>query len=487
MATTLSNAPSPADEGTETGWSPRLVCSLVSIVLILELLTISYVMAATALPQIAATFQTTQAGWVMAAFLLGGAVMSPPLGRLADAFGKRRVLLAVLGLALVGSVMSAVATSYGVFIAGRALQGLLSACMFLSYSLMRDVYPRRALALSVSIATAGMGVIAVPAPWLTGWLLDAWGYKSVFWTFAIAIAVLAVILRLSTDESPLRVRASADLFGALLLGGGLAGVLVGVSFAPVWGWSDGTTLRAIGLGAVLLVGWVVWSLTRTEPMIDVRFLARRPVILTALCAGLTMGASSVFTQLLPILAMTPSQAQLGYGFSLDATGYAKIQAPLGATMAVTGIVVGILVSRGRSPKLVMFLGQVVMLGAGSGLAFAHGAQFTAAAWVAVMGVGYGLAAASIPSLVFCAVPPERQGSMSSMTQVFQGGLAATLGVVAFTVLNSNVAMAGEGFLLYSDSGMTKGLLIGAAGSLVGVLCAWALPRGLSSSELDARA
>jgi MFS family permease len=295
MATTLSNVPSPADEGTETGWSPRLVCSLVSIVLILELLTISYVMAATALPQIAATFQTTQAGWVMAAFLLGGAVMSPPLGRLADAFGKRRVLLAVLGLALVGSVMSAVATSYGVFIAGRALQGLLSACMFLSYSLMRDVYPRRALALSVSIATAGMGVIAVPAPWLTGWLLDAWGYKSVFWTFAIAIAVLAVILRLSTDESPLRVRASADLFGALLLGGGLAGVLVGVSFAPVWGWSDGTTLRAIGLGAVLLFGWVVWSLTRPDPMIDVRFLARRPVILTALTAGLTMGASSVFT------------------------------------------------------------------------------------------------------------------------------------------------------------------------------------------------
>jgi hypothetical protein len=185
--------------------------------------------------------------------------------------------------------------------------------------------------------------------------------------------------------------------------------------------------------------------------------------------------------------MTPSQAQLGYGFSLDATGYAKIQAPLDATMAVTGIVVGILVGRGRSPKLVMLLGQVVMLGAGSGLAFAHGSQFTAASWVAVMGVGYGLAAASIPSLVFCAVPPERQGSMSSMTQVFQGGLAATLGVVAFTVLNSNVAMAGEGFLLYTDSGMTKGLLIGAGASLVGALCAWALPGGLSSSELDARA
>lgn len=486
MATTVSNAPVPPDLGTEAGWSPRLICSLVSIVLILELLTLSYVMAATALPEIAMTFQTTQAGWVMAAFLLGGAVLSPPLGRLADAFGKRRVLLGVLGLALLGSVLSAVATSYAVFIAGRALQGLLSACMFLSYSLMRDVYPRRALALSVSIATAGMGLIAVPAPWLTGWLLDGWGYKSVFWFFAIAIGVLAVILRLSTDESALRVRASADVPGALLLGGGLAGVLVGVSFAPVWGWKDEDTLTSIGLGAALLVGWIAYSSTRRDPMIDVRFLARRPVILTVLAAGLTMGASSVFTQLLPILAMTPAEMQLGYGFGLDATGFAKIQAPLGAMAVVAGIVVGVLVGRGRTPKHVMVVGQAIMVVAATGLALSHATQGIVMTWTGVQGVGYGLAAAAIPNLVICAVPADRQGSMSSMAQVFQGSLAAILGVVAFTILNSNVAMAGQGFLLYSEDGMSKGLLLGAAASAVGVLCSLALPRGLGSEELDAR-
>jgi len=486
MATTVSNAPQPQQLGQEAGWSPRLVCSLVSIVLILELLTLSYVMAATALPQIAATFQTTQVGWVMAAFLLGGAVLSPPLGRLADAFGKRRVLLAVLGLALIGSVMSAVATSYGVFIAGRALQGLLSACMFLSYSLMRDVYPRKALAISVSVATAGMGLIAVPAPWLTGWLLDGWGYKSVFWSFAIAIGVLALVLRLSTDESSLRVRASADVPGALLLGAGLAGVLVGVSFAPVWGWSDSQTLTAIILGAVLIAVWIGYSLSRREPMIDVRFLARRPVILTALAGGLTMGASSVFTQLLPILSMVPSEAQLGYGFGLDATGFAKIQAPLGAAAVVSGIVVGILVGRGRAPKNLMVVGQAIMVGGAAGLALAHTTQGIVMTWAGVEGLGYGLAAAAIPNLVICAVPASRQGAMSSMAQVFQGGLAAVLGVVAFTILNSHVAMAGQGFLLYSDSGMSKGFLLAAAASVVGVLCALALPRGLNSEELDAR-
>lgn len=486
MATTISNASIPPELRADTGWSPRLVCSLVSIVLILELLTLSYVMAATALPEIAMRFQTTQAGWVMAAFLLGGAVLSPPLGRLADAFGKRRILLVVLGLALLGSVLSAVATSYGVFIAGRALQGLLSACMFLSYSLMRDVYPRKVLALSVSVATAGMGLIAVPAPWLTGWLLDGWGYKSVFWFFAIAIGVLAVVLRLSTDESALRVRASADVPGALLLGAGLAGVLVGVSFAPVWGWTDRDTLTSIILGGVLLAAWTGYSLTRRDPLIDVRFLARRPVILTALAGGLTMGAASVFTQLLPILAMTPAEAQVGYGFGLDATGFAKIQAPLGVMAVVAGIVVGVIVGRGRTPKHVMVAGQAIMVVAATGLALSHATQATVMTWAGVQGVGYGLAAAAIPNLVICAVPAAKQGSMSSMAQVFQGSLAAILGVVAFTILNSNVAMAGPGFLLYSEDGMTKGLLLGAAASVIGVLCALGLPRGLGSEELDAR-
>jgi len=487
MATTVSNAPIPPEQRTEAGWSPRLVGSLVSVVLILELLTLSYVMAATALPQIAVQFQTTQAGWVMAAFLLGGAVLSPPLGRLADAFGKRRVLLGVLALALLGSVLSAIATTYAVFIAGRALQGLLSACMFLSYSLMRDVYPRRTLALSVSIATAGMGLIAVPAPWLTGWLLDGWGYKSVFWFFAIAIGVFAIVLRFTTDESSVRVRASADWPGALLLGSGLAGVLVGVSFAPVWGWSTQKTLSWIVVGAVLILVWIGYSASRRDPMIDVRFLARRPVILTALAGGLTMGASGVFTQLLPILSMTPAEAQLGYGFGLDATGYAKIQAPLGAMAVVAGIVVGVLVGRGRTPKHVMVVGQAIMVGAAAGLALAHTSQGIVMTWSGIQGLGYGLAAAAIPNLVICAVPVARQGAMSSMAQVFQGSLAAILGVVAFTILNSNVAMAGQGFLLYTDDGMSKALLLGAAASVVGVLCSLALPRGLASEELDARA
>src|SRR5699024_5526385 len=102
-------------------------------------------------------------------------------GKLADLFGKRRVMLLCVTAGIAGSVLSATATSYAMMIAGRAIAGLLVPTLFLSYSLIRDVYPRRTIPLAVSICTAGMGMITVAAPFLSGWFIDGYGWRSLFW------------------------------------------------------------------------------------------------------------------------------------------------------------------------------------------------------------------------------------------------------------------------------------------------------------------
>ncbi|GAA4802350.1 MFS transporter [Tomitella cavernea] len=119
MIPTTSAAASGPTEGS--GWSPRLAFSLFSIVLVLELLSVSYLMIAMALPDIATHFQTTQAAWLITAFLLLGAVAAPLVGKLADIHGKRRLLIVCLVIAAVGSLLSALAGSYALMIAGRAL------------------------------------------------------------------------------------------------------------------------------------------------------------------------------------------------------------------------------------------------------------------------------------------------------------------------------------------------------------------------------
>lgn len=313
-------------------WTPRLVFSLASIVLLLEMLAVSYMMISTALPAISVHYQTTQGAWLLTSFLLLGAVASPLLGKLADMYGKRKVLLFAVAGAAVGSFISAIAPSYAVLILGRSLTGLLVPCLFLSYSLIRDVFPPKTVALAVSIATSGMGLIAIPAPFLTGWLIDNHGFRSIFWFFVIGLVLLGGMIFASTAESAVRLRSSLDLIGAVLLGSGIAGILIGVSFGPTWGWKNGSTLAYLIGGVALLAAWVASARAIREPLIDLRYFGKRSVMLTAVGAGFCYGASGVFTILLPMMVMTPAVLGLGYGFGVTAEGFAIFQAPLGLSL-----------------------------------------------------------------------------------------------------------------------------------------------------------
>jgi MFS family permease len=266
----------------EGGWTPRLVFSFLTMAAIVELVTINFSMIGTALPVIAAHFQTTQGAWLISAFLLAGAVLCPLFGKLADLYGKRRLLIIALAGGAIGAVLSAVAPTYGALIAGRVLQGMLLPSIFLTYSLMRDVYPPRILAMAASVSIAGVGLVYIPSPFLTGWLIDTWGFRSVFAFYIICSLALLVAVLITTDESPVRAASRLDILGALLLGGGLAGVLVGVSVGPAWGWATVETLAFLVVGCVLLAAWWLHALRTRDPLIDLRIFRRRAVSFTAL-------------------------------------------------------------------------------------------------------------------------------------------------------------------------------------------------------------
>ena len=87
---------------------------------------------------------------------------------------------------------------------------------------------------------------------------------------------------------------------------------------------------------------LVSAATMKEPLIDLKVLRRRPVILTATAAGFIYGVSGLYTMLLPMMVMTPAIMGLGYGFGVDAEGFAVFQAPIGAMTVVGGLIVGVL-------------------------------------------------------------------------------------------------------------------------------------------------
>ncbi|EGD53832.1 MFS transporter [Gordonia neofelifaecis] len=483
----------PTAGAPDQRWTPRLVISLASIVLMLEMLSISYIMIATALPSISKHYQTTQGAWLLTAFLLFGAMVAPLLGKLADLHGKRLVLLiAVFGAAL-GSLISAVAPSYGVLIVGRALTGFLVPCLFLSYSLIRDVFPPKTIALAVSIATSGMGLIAIPAPFITGWLVDGFGFRAIFWFALIALVVLGTLIRLTTPESPVRQQARLDIIGAVLLGAGIAGVLVGVSFGPTWGWAAASTLTYLIGGIILIGAWLVSASVLKEPLVDIKVLRQRSVAFTVTAAGCIYGVSGLYTMLLPMLVMTPAMLGLGYGFGTTAEGTAIFQAPLGLFTVLGGVIVGVLVGRANAKPRMMMAAGAVSAGIGCTLtAFSHDSKGLIILFGAFVGLGMGLGYAAVPNLLIEAVPPQLQASTASIAGVFQSIFPAILPVIAFAVMNNSyiavfppeVAQMLQGAVMYTSDGYKVAYLIAAATAVLCLVCALALPSRIKQLKVS---
>ncbi|OLT23230.1 MFS transporter [Actinomadura sp. CNU-125] len=466
-------------------WTPRLWCSFLSMVAALELLSCSYVMISIALPDISSHFSTNQGVWVLTSFLLIGTVASPLLGKLADTHGKRRILVLSVALSAVGSLVAALAPAFGVLVFGWALAGLLSPCLFLVYSLIRDVYPERSVAMAVSISTTGMGLVTIPAPVLGGMLIEAFGFRGIFWFCAVVLVVLAALIRVTTDESPVRLTSRIDLLGAVLLGSGLAGILIAVSLGPEWGWSSASTIGCAILGAGLTVAWLVSARLVRDPIIDLRVLAERTVAFTTLSSGLCWALVATFSVLTPMMVMTPDDLGLEYGLGAGSVGYAVVQVPVGLSMLLGGYAVGSLVRRRTTSRTMMVTGMLLASAGCLLMGVLHTGLAPVALFATLISFGCGIGYAATPNLLIESVPARLQATAGGIASTSGNIFPAILPVLVFAVLNdSHIAKVVDGTTYYSDTGITTAFVICGAVGLAGVLLALALPRRTTEKTED---
>ncbi|WP_037225531.1 MFS transporter, partial [Rhodococcus sp. R1101] len=104
-----------------------------------------------ALPHIASSFNTLNVAWTMSIVTLAGATLMPMIGKASDKLGKKRVILFLAVVFIVGSVISAASTSFEMMLVGRAAQGALVGIVALSYSLVRDIMPREFVPIALGV------------------------------------------------------------------------------------------------------------------------------------------------------------------------------------------------------------------------------------------------------------------------------------------------------------------------------------------------
>ncbi|MEZ2392208.1 MFS transporter [bacterium RCC_150] len=356
--------------------------------------------------------------WMLTINLLVGAVATPIMGRLSDGPHKKRLLLWALTVILTGSILAAAAPNFTVFLIGRAFQGLAYGIVPVTIALARryvaeDKVDDGISTLSVTVST-GMGV-GYP---LTGMLAEAYGFRSAF-TFSAVFAVTAIVVISRAvpngpdERAPLRV---FDLPGSVLLGIGLALLLLAVSEGSNWGWNSPWTIACFLCAGMDLVLWSAVELRAKHPLINLQVLRNR-VVLLANGTAIGLGAAMyVALSVASLIAQAP--ASIGYGIALPLFWAGFVMLPLSAGSLGANRLVRVLSNRIRM-KSILPLGAGFLTASTCILWIVHGELWQVMVGMLLIGVGVGMTYAAMPSLIARSVAAVELGSAVSFNQLLR--------------------------------------------------------------------
>ncbi len=411
---------------------------------------------------------TADASWILTAYLLSAAVLTPILGRLGDMVGKRRVLIIVLSLLLVGTLLAALAPNLIVLIIARALQGAAGAIMPLSIGIVRDELPRDKVGVTIGLLSAIFGVGAGVGIVAAGPIVENLSWNWLFWfpLFLVVIALLGAIFGM--PESPIKKPGRLDLVGAGILSVSLVSILLAISEGEKWGWDSFVTIGLLVLGAIALVVFVLVELRVKEPLIDMRLMKVRGVW-TAHVVSLVFGFAMFGTfVLVPTLLQLPSA--LGYGFGKTVSEAGLFLLPTVLAMIVFGPITGFLV-KVVGPKLPMLLGALLVTAAFVLPAISHGEIWQVVVSGILTGAGIGLALASLSNAIVESVPATQTGEAIGVNAIART-IGSSIGTaVIAAVITSNSTAQG----LPLDDAFTVGFWVCAGVAVLAIFGALAAP------------
>ena len=405
---------------------------------------------------------TTAVAWVFTGYLLSASVATPIVGRFGDMFGKKRMLVVTLAIVAAGTLVAALATSIGVLILGRVIQGAGGAIFPLSFAIIRDEFPRERVPTGIALISALLGVGGGLGILLAGPITQHLSYHWLFWLPLVPVVVACVAAQVVIPESPIRAPGRIDWAGAVLLTAWLVALLVGVSEGPTWGWTSARVLGLFAVAAVLLVLWARAEQLIEAPLVDMQML-RLPAVwttnLTALLLGAGMYSSFV---LIPEFVELPASGGVGFGSSVTQAGIFLLPATLG--MLLVGPLAGRL-SSSLGPKVPLVAGCLLTAAAYTFVAAAHDAHWQIYVCTGTMGAGIGFAFGAMANLIVAAVRPEETGVATGMNTIVR-----TIGGSLGSQVSASVVAAS------TERAFTTAFAIAAAAVAISFLVSFSVPR-----------
>jgi EmrB/QacA subfamily drug resistance transporter len=366
--------------------------------------------------------------WTLNAYGIAFAAGIITAAALGDRIGRRKVFTIGLALFTVASIDCALAPNASELIAARTVQGLGGAIVLpLSLTILTTAFPAKRRGMIVGIYGGLAGLAVAMGPIVGGAVTQGIDWHWIFW-INVPIGVIAVLLGLRLLPESYGAPERLDLVGVGLVTGGVVALVWALSRANEVGWSSAEVVSTLAAGTVVLVAFVTWERSVSEPMLPLRLFAVRDFavgnVTTFLMSGAIFAAGLFVTE----------EFQLARHYSPVGAGLRLL--PFFATPMFVSPIAGALSDRiGRRPIMVVGLS---LLTAGFVWVAWHGSLGTS--WIdlvialLIAGIGISMALPTVPTAVLSAVAPQEMGKASGinyMAQRFGAVFAIAIGSAVF--------------------------------------------------------
>jgi EmrB/QacA subfamily drug resistance transporter len=461
--TTLEAAPAPAPAASDPHQARRWwILAVLGIAQLMVVLDSTIVNIALPHAQTSLAFSDGDRQWIVTAYSLAFGSLLLLGGRLADDFGRKRVfLVGVLGFA-VASAVGGAATSFGMLVAARAVQGAFGALLApAALSLLTTTYtsPKergKAFGIYGGIAGAGASIGLLLGGVLTEYLNWRWTmYVNI--VFAVVAATGGLVLLAPHTAGELRER--IDKLGAALACGSMFAIVYGFAHAATKsggdGWTDAQTIGFLVAGLVMLVAFVLVERRAEHPLLPLRVLADRNRAGAYAASFLaSVGMFGVFLFLIYYLETTLGYSAIKAGLAfLPMTVIVIVAAGFATTVLITRVSPRVLIAGGL---LVAAVGMVLLTRIDVDSSYATAILPP----MAIVALGLGFVFAPSFSLGTLGIHPHDAGVASATINVSQqiGGSIGT------ALLNTIATSAAAGFVAshVTAAGVTPALAAQAA-------------------------
>jgi MFS family permease len=458
---------------------------LIALMLSTGLVAIDSTIVATAVPSIVRDVGGFESfPWLFSAYLLAQAVSVPIYGKLSDMVGRKPIILAGIGLFLLGSVLCGIAWSMPSLIAFRALQGLgAGAVLPVSITIAGDIYSLEERAKVQGYLASVWAVSSVVGPSLGGIFSSLGIWRGIFLVNVPLCLLAGWMLFRTLHENIERARHRVDYAGAALLAGSLGLLILGaLQGGQGWEWDSPISIGIFAVGSVLLAVFLVVERRAAEPVLPSWVVSRRLLGTTALVSfgvgAVMIGLTSYVPTFLegalhtsPLVAgLALAALTLGWPISASQAGrfYLRIgfkaTALIGISITVTGLLVLTLTS--ATPNVLLVAGSCFVVGLGLGLV-------------------------ATPTLISAqsSVSWNERGVVTS-TNMFARSIGSALGVAVFGAVGNAVYAntAGEGdapAVVAASGAVFLAALVGGILTVAAVLAMPAVKAGATNEPAQA--